>query len=106
MIISLLSNLDNDGKVSFEIFLFKTSLPSAFYIIFHLFNLLSVILSFSYSKRVGKERGKANPSAFWDYFRSMLFENGSIIFHSFTLGPSEMTVSQLTQKAEIHAKKP
>ena len=49
MIISLLSNLDNDGNVSFEIFFVKTSLPSAFYIIFHLFNLLSVILKFSYS---------------------------------------------------------
>ena len=30
----------------------------------------------------------------------MLFENGSIIFHAFILGPSEMTVWRLTQKAE------
>ena len=37
------------------------------------------------------EQGKKN-NVFWDYFRSTLFKNGSIIFLPFTLGPSEMNV--------------
>ena len=51
------------------------------------------------------ERGKKN-NVSWDYFRSTLFKNGSIIFLPFTLGPSEMNVWQLTQKVQIYAKKP
>ena len=38
------------------------------------------------------ERGKKKNNVFWDYFRSTLFKNGSIIFLPFTLGPSEMNV--------------
>ena len=37
------------------------------------------------------ERCKKN-NVLWDYFRSTLLKNGSIIFLPFTLGPSEMNV--------------